>query len=107
MVGNYHVGVRRTAARSVDQAFVGEERAQTTSTLARSRRKVGTVDAAPANAERIEVAIGRLAHIRHDHCNRRKRVCRVALGGDLDLTAAHALELAQTRIVVIALKRTK
>ena len=51
MVGDHHVGMCRTTARPVDQAFVREERTQTTSTLARSRRKVGTVDAAPANAE--------------------------------------------------------
>ena len=94
MVGDHHVGMCRSTARPVDQAFVREERTQTTSTLARSRRKVGTVDAAPANAERIEVAIGRLAHIRHDHRNRRERVSRIALGGDLNLTTAHALELA-------------
>ena len=107
MVGDHHVRMRRSAARPMDQALIRKERAQATSALARSRRKVGTVDASPANAKRVEVAIGRLAHIRHNHRNRRERVGGIALGGDLDLTATHALELTQTRIVVISLERTK
>ena len=107
MIGDHHVGMRSTATSTVNQAFVGEEWAQATSALARSRRKVGTVDASPANAKRVEVAISRLAHIRHNHRNRRERVGGIALGGNLDLTATHALELTQTRIVVISLERAK
>ena len=58
MVGDHHIGMRRTTASTVDQTFIREKRAEATSTLARGRRKVGTVDAAPPNAERVEVAIG-------------------------------------------------
>ena len=58
MVGDHHIGVRRTTASAVDQTFIREKRAEATSALARGRRKVGTVDAAPPNAERVEVAIG-------------------------------------------------
>ena len=107
VIGDHHVGMCRAATSTVNQAFVGEERAQATGTLARGRRKVGTVDAAPANAKRIEVAVCRLTHVRHNDRNRGERVSRITLGGDLDLTSTHAFELTQTRIVVIALQRAK
>ena len=107
MICDHDIGMRRATTGTVDEAFIGEERTQAASAFARGRRKVGTVDAAPANAERIEVTIGRLAHIRHDHRNRCERVGRIALGGNLGLTSAHALEFAQARIVVISLERTE
>ena len=58
MVRNNHIGMRRTTACAVDEAFIREKRAEATSTLARGRRKVGTVDAEPADAKRIKVAVG-------------------------------------------------
>ena len=58
VICDHDIGMRRAAAGTVDEAFIGEERTQAASTLARGRRKVGTVDATPANAKRIKVAIG-------------------------------------------------
>ena len=107
MVGDHHIGMRRATAGAVDQAFIGEKRAEATGTLARRRRKVGTVDAAPANAKRVEVAIGRLTHVRHDDRDCRKRVGRITLSRNFDLAAAHALKLTQAWIVVIALEGAK
>ena len=107
VIGDHHVGMRCATAGAVDQALIGEKGAEAARTLARRRRKVGTVDAAPANAKRVEVAVGRLAHVRHDDRDCRKRVGRIALGGNFDLAAAHTLELAQARIVVISLQRAK
>ena len=57
MVGDHHIGMRRATARAVDEAFIRKKRTEATSALARGRRKVGTVDAAPANAKRIKVAV--------------------------------------------------
>ena len=48
-----------------------------------------------------------MADVRHNDRDRRERVRRIALGGNLDLASAHALKLAQARIVVIALESAK
>ena len=58
MVGDHHIGMCRATAGAVDQAFIGKKRAEATNALARGRRKVGAVDAAPPNADRVEVTIG-------------------------------------------------
>ena len=51
MVGYHHIGPRGAAARTMYQAFIGEEGAETPRTLARTRGEVRTVDAPPPNTE--------------------------------------------------------
>ena len=105
MVGDHDVGAGRTAAGAVHQALVGKERAEPSRALARTGRKIRPVHASPANTESIEVAVGHLTHVGIYHGDRRQRIGRVLAGLDLGDAPAHTLELAQARIVIVALER--
>ena len=74
MIGHHHVGRGGAAARPVQQALAREVRAAVLQTVARANRQHLTRHVAPANSQRIQVAVGRLAGIRIAHGQRREHV---------------------------------
>ena len=104
VVGHHHVRPCRTTTGAVDQALVRKERAEPARALARAGGEARAVDAPPADAECVEVALGRLARVGVDDRDGGKRVRRVAVGLDGSGAAPQALELAQAGVVVVPLE---
>ena len=113
VVGHHHVSRRCAAARAMHEAGMRVERAALLLALVRRAREQGARNGAPADAERVEVALGRLAREgqrdgeRVEHV-RRDRVVAAPVGGDepdRQVLGAGALDAREARVVIVALER--
>ena len=112
VVGHHDIAAGGAATGAVQQAQVGVVRAARAQALAGGRGKHGARHVAPADAQRVEVAIGRLAGIRVAHRDRREHVrahgvvgAAVLLSsGDGKVLARGAVHAVQAGIVVVALQ---